>query len=239
MRLQDLRQRLYSKQSDIESRKPQTDVYDPRSKEAEVPGTSGQETSENKDWKIETGTTQKQKTLLVLVASVLAGIIVLGGGGYIVYRVFKKDFKQQQVQLQINVPLAVNLNDEVALSIPFANNNPVGLKDAHLVISVPPNFLIASTNPQADSTGTGTAEWSLGDIAAMEELTFRGLAEHPEMLPIYEKLLYERNITMASKIEGFLKEGGTRFVVIGSGHLLGSKGILKLLERKGYIAEQL
>ncbi len=81
--------------------------------------------------------------------------------------------------------------------------------------------------------------WSLGDIAAMEELTFRGLAEHPEMLPIYEKLLYERNITMASKIEGFLKEGGTRFVVIGSGHLLGSKGILKLLERKGYIAEQL
>jgi len=129
MRLQDLRQRLYSKQSDIESRKPQTDAYDPRSKEADAPPAGSPAVAENKDWKIETGTTRKQKTLLVLVAAVIAGVIVLGGGGYIVYQVFKKDFKQQQVQLKIEVPPAVNLNEEVAVSIPFAYNNPVGLKD--------------------------------------------------------------------------------------------------------------
>jgi len=176
MRLQDLRQRLYSKQSDIESRKPQTDVYDPRSKSAETAPQSPEPSSENKDWKIETGTTQKQKTMLVLVASVLVGVIVLGGGGYVLYRVFRKDFKQQQVQLKIEVPPAVNLNDEVALSIPFANNNPVGLKDAHLVVNVPPNFMIASTNPQAASTGTGTAEWSLGNITPQQSksLELRG-----------------------------------------------------------------
>jgi uncharacterized repeat protein (TIGR01451 family) len=177
MRLQDLRQKLYSKQSDIESRKPQTDAYDPRSKSTEATQSENPEaTSEGKDWKIETGTTQKQKTLLTLVASILVGIIVLGGGGYVLYRVFKKDFKQQQVQLKIEVPPAVNLNDEVVLSIPFANNNPVGLKDAHLVLTVPPNFNIVSTNPQADSTGTGTAEWSLGDIAPQQNksLELRG-----------------------------------------------------------------
>jgi hypothetical protein len=176
MRLQDLRQRLYSKQSDIESRKPQTDVYDPRSKEAESLPAVASETVEAKDWKIETGTTQKQKTLLILVAAVIAGVIVLGGGGYIVYRIFKKDFKQQQVQLKIEVPPAVNLNEEVAISIPFANNNPVDLKDAHLVVNVPPNFEIASTNPQADSTGTATAEWSLGNVAPQQSksLELRG-----------------------------------------------------------------
>lgn len=178
MRLQDLRQRLYSKQSDIESRKPQTDAYDPRSKSdgTSPPEDTAQPAAENNEWKVETGTTKKQKTLLVLVASVVAGIIILGGGGYIVYRVFKKDFKQQQVQLKIDVPPAVNLNDEVVLSIPFANNNPVGLKDVHLVVNVPPNFVIASTNPQADSTGTGNAEWSLGNVAPQQSksLELRG-----------------------------------------------------------------
>lgn len=171
MRLQDLRQRLYSKQSDIESRKPQSDVYDPRSKveqSAPTKDKSANPKAENKDWVIETGTTQKQKTLLILIASVLAGCLILGGGGYILYRLLKKDFKQQQVQLKIEVSPAVNLNEEVTLAIPYANNNPVGLKDAHLTINLPPNFAISSTAPQADTTGKSIAEWNLGDVAPQQ-----------------------------------------------------------------------
>lgn len=172
MRLQDLRQRLYSKQSDIESRKPQSDEYDPRAKLNQPSEENNEaEKSETKDWVVETGTTQKQRTLLVLVASIIAGALVVGGGGYILYKVLKKDFKQQQVQLKIELPPAVNLNEEVILTIPYANNNPVGLKDAHLIVNLPPNFLISSTVPQADSTGKSTAEWNLGEIAPQQGKT--------------------------------------------------------------------
>jgi len=58
------------------------------------------------------------------------------------------------------------------------------------------------------------------------------------MLPVYEKLLYERNNTMATRIEGFLKAGGRYFVVVGAGHLVGKKGIIELLKKKGYPVEQ-
>lgn len=163
MKLQDLRQRLYSRQSDIESRKPQTNIYDPRSKN-ESGATAPAEKGKNKDWVIETGTTQRQKTLMILVGSILAGVIIIGGGGYLLYKVLKKDFRQQQVQLKIDVPAAVNLNEDISLSIPYANNNPVGLKDAHLTLEVPSTFLIASTSPQADNTSKATATWNLGDL---------------------------------------------------------------------------
>ena len=83
------------------------------------------------------------------------------------------------------------------------------------------------------------ASWVSGNAKAMEQMAFKGLAEHPRFLPIYEKLFYERNLTMASKIEGFLKTQGTYFVVVGSGHMLGDKGILRLLEKKGYRTKQL
>ena len=163
MRLQDLRQRLYSRQSDIESRKPRTDVYDPRTKTEEAPKTESPK-NEGKDWVVETGTTQRQKTLMLLVISVLGGILVLGGGGYLLYKVLKKDFKQQQVQLKIDIPPAVNLNEEITLNIPYANNNPVLLKDAHLTLEVPSTFLLSGTSPQADSTTQSTALWNLGNL---------------------------------------------------------------------------
>ena len=83
------------------------------------------------------------------------------------------------------------------------------------------------------------ASWVSGNAKVMEQMAFKGLAEHPRFLPIYEKLFYERNLTMASKIEGFLKTQGTYFVVVGSGHMLGDKGILRLLEKKGYRTKQL
>ena len=37
---------------------------------------------------------------------------------------------------------------------------------------------------------------------------------------------------MAKKIEQFLKTGKTYFVVVGAAHIIGDKGILKLLENE-------
>jgi len=85
---------------------------------------------------------------------------------------------------------------------------------------------------------TLTKVWNAGDADALESIVAKGAQENPRIIPIYEKLVYERNTTMASRIEGFVKAGGRYFVVVGAGHLVGKKGIIELLKRKGYSVEQ-
>jgi len=57
-------------------------------------------------------------------------------------------------------------------------------------------------------------------------------------MPVFDALFTKRNATMAAKIEGYLKETGEFFVVVGAGHLVGEKGIVELLKRKGFPVEQ-
>jgi uncharacterized protein YbaP (TraB family) len=72
----------------------------------------------------------------------------------------------------------------------------------------------------------------------MEAVITKSIKEDPKLVPIYEKLIYERNRRMVSKIEGYLKGNGTYFVVVGAGHLIGEKGIVETLGKKGYRVEQ-
>ncbi|MDD4910288.1 MAG: TraB/GumN family protein [Candidatus Omnitrophica bacterium] len=81
--------------------------------------------------------------------------------------------------------------------------------------------------------------WLSGDTRSLEEIMFAELSGHPEFEPVYEKMFFERNKNMASRIEGFLNSGETHFVIVGAGHLVGERGIVKLLEQKGYGVEQL
>lgn len=89
------------------------------------------------------------------------------------------------------------------------------------------------------STTIGKVElaWRTGDTAALEKLTFTD--QNPDMQPVYEKMFYERNRSMATKIEGYVKSGKTIFVVVGSGHLIGPKGVIALLHQQGYTTRQL
>jgi len=80
--------------------------------------------------------------------------------------------------------------------------------------------------------------WSVGDERGVEQLLFMNLAKYPKLKPVYEKIFYERNKKMARKIEEFLKTRGKYFVVIGTGHLVGERGIIKSLKDKGYTVEQ-
>jgi len=81
--------------------------------------------------------------------------------------------------------------------------------------------------------------WRTGDTAGMEATATRAVREHPEMQPLIEALVYQRNAAMARQVADFLKTPKTRFVVVGSPHLVGDRSILKLLAEKGYRIEQL
>jgi uncharacterized protein YbaP (TraB family) len=75
--------------------------------------------------------------------------------------------------------------------------------------------------------------WRSGDTKVMETLVTKSLTEFPELRPIFDKLIYRRNREMASRIEKFLKEKETAFVVVGAAHLVGKEGIIELLREKG------
>lgn len=79
--------------------------------------------------------------------------------------------------------------------------------------------------------------WKSGDTNTIESfLTKSGDARTASL---NEKILYERNRHMASRIEDYLRAKETYFVIVGAGHLVGSKGIIEILKGKGYTIEQL
>ena len=81
--------------------------------------------------------------------------------------------------------------------------------------------------------------WISGDAGGMESILRESITEDKQTASVFDKLLYERNRNMVSKIEGYLKTGETHFVVVGAAHLLGEKGIINLLRQKGYQVEQM
>ncbi|KAF0241903.1 MAG: GumN family [Planctomycetota bacterium] len=81
--------------------------------------------------------------------------------------------------------------------------------------------------------------WSKGDSAGMIERTEKRIKEHPESKPVMEKMIDDRNVAMTKRIEGYLAEKGPHFVVVGSLHLVGDKGIVALLAQgKKYKIDQ-
>ena len=74
--------------------------------------------------------------------------------------------------------------------------------------------------------------WNSGDTAAMEEIMLPAEAMEDEFAaPVYEKLFFDRNRNMAEKIRGMMAAGGTYFVVVGAGHMVGEEGLVSLLRR--------
>lgn len=81
--------------------------------------------------------------------------------------------------------------------------------------------------------GALVSAWKTGDTGSMEELFTDSVREDKRLAPVLEKLIYERNETMAAKIAGYLREGKSCFVVVGAGHLVGERSIVNLLAGLG------
>lgn len=81
--------------------------------------------------------------------------------------------------------------------------------------------------------------WKQGNDAKMNELLFEeAVDEYPAFAEIYDRLFYDRNQQMTIKIEQMLKDKTAEkisyFVVVGSGHMMGERGIVQKLKDKGY-----
>ena len=82
--------------------------------------------------------------------------------------------------------------------------------------------------------------WKSGNEACLEGILFEdALTSFPSFVSIYDILFFRRNEDMANDIKTFLDSKGTYFVVIGAGHMVGDKGIPKLLSRAGYEVRRL
>ncbi len=82
-------------------------------------------------------------------------------------------------------------------------------------------------------------EWQKGERKTLESLSYKYMNKYPELKIYYKKLLTNRNINMAKKLDKMLKtDKNSYFVVVGGGHLVGKTGIIELLRKKGYKVTQ-
>jgi uncharacterized protein YbaP (TraB family) len=78
--------------------------------------------------------------------------------------------------------------------------------------------------------------WKTGDAAKIEQLLLEITKKYPAIL---KKFLTDRNRVWLPKIEELLVGNKNVFVVVGMGHLVGSDGVVQLLQKKGTRVEQL
>jgi hypothetical protein len=83
-----------------------------------------------------------------------------------------------------------------------------------------------------------TNAWIAGDAAAIDQQFQKKQKQHPEGEAFTEKLVYDRNGPLIEKLQGYLKGRHTVFAIIGCAHLVGDKGIVKILQDAGYTVEQ-
>jgi uncharacterized protein len=76
--------------------------------------------------------------------------------------------------------------------------------------------------------------WTSGDVKELEKILAKSITEDNRLSSVYEILVNDRNKNMASKIEDLLETKETYFVIVGAGHLVGEKGIVEILKKKGY-----
>ncbi len=90
-------------------------------------------------------------------------------------------------------------------------------------------------NVQNNELATTVAAWRRGDAATLERSLLPGMKKYPAA---YQSLIVERNNNWMPQLEKCLARTTPCMVVVGAAHLLGSDGLLALLQRKGYRVEQ-
>jgi uncharacterized protein YbaP (TraB family) len=100
-------------------------------------------------------------------------------------------------------------------------------------------YALNDMNSLEKNTDALMTAWKTGDTRGMELIIGGNIHKDRTAADIYDKLLYTRNKNMVSKITEYLQTRETYFVIVGAGHLVGERGIVELLRKRGYLVEQL
>jgi len=77
--------------------------------------------------------------------------------------------------------------------------------------------------------------WIAGDAKALND----AMPKYPEhLVSLMRSIREDRNPHMADVAEKYLKGGGPCFFVVGAAHLVGSEGVIALLQQRGYTVFQ-
>jgi len=82
------------------------------------------------------------------------------------------------------------------------------------------------------------AAWEQGDEATLSGLLFSNASGDAALTEFYERVFYGRNRAMTDRLVTISADGRPRFVVVGTGHLIGSQGIPELLAQRGFRVER-
>lgn len=81
--------------------------------------------------------------------------------------------------------------------------------------------------------------WEAGDTAGFEEMLLGTVLSDSRFEPLFQRIVIDRNYTMTDSIIELARSRDAIFVVVGAGHFIGEKGIIALLESRGWTLVQL
>jgi uncharacterized protein YbaP (TraB family) len=107
-----------------------------------------------------------------------------------------------------------------------------------------PDLLVQQTLAQLDDMETIMSQlvdyWQSGDSEGLARLVIEDeLEKYPEFRDLHRRMFDDRNHAMTDRIVEMQARGGTWFVVVGAGHLVGDQGIVSMLQRRGQSLRQL
>lgn len=80
--------------------------------------------------------------------------------------------------------------------------------------------------------------WERGDEAQLGQLVL-GSRSDPELADFYQRVFTERNQRMSERLAALAADGRARFVVVGTGHLIGPEGVPVLLADRGFLVKRI
>jgi uncharacterized protein YbaP (TraB family) len=81
--------------------------------------------------------------------------------------------------------------------------------------------------------------WLEGDASRFEDAFFSTYKLWPELAPLLDRVIFSRNATMFERLQPLLEQSDRPvFAVIGSGHLVGSRGVPAMFEQAGWRMEK-
>ena len=81
--------------------------------------------------------------------------------------------------------------------------------------------------------------WRDGDEESLSRLLTREFTADERLLPVYQKVILDRNHSMAQWLDTRMSSGGDVFAVIGAGHVVGAEGLPALMRARGYRVERI